>query len=160
MWRNWQCIVEEVSEFVYLGSKITADGDTASDVENRIAKARAAFASLRKIWKSSVISTNTKIRIFKSNVNGVLLHKNVYGTESWKVLSKVFSTDWMSSRPNAYDGFWRYSGPTPSATKIYILERHITNIWDDQDETMEMDQTCPQDGSNDRHEMDTSRQEK
>ena len=78
-------VVEEVSEFVYLGSKITADGDSTSDVESRIAKARAAFASLRNIWKSSAISIKTKIRIFKSNIIGVLL----YGAESWKVTKVI-----------------------------------------------------------------------
>ncbi|XP_048759469.1 uncharacterized protein LOC125669065 [Ostrea edulis] len=78
-------VVEEVSEFVYLGSKITADGDSTSDVESRIAKARAAFASLGNIWKSTAISIKTKIRIFKSNIIGVLL----YGVESWKVTKSI-----------------------------------------------------------------------
>ena len=78
-------IVDEVKEFVYLGSKITSDGDATSEVENRIPKARAAFASLRNIWKSSVITIQTKIRIFKSNILGVLL----YGSESWKVTKHI-----------------------------------------------------------------------
>ncbi|XP_056015927.1 uncharacterized protein LOC130053203 [Ostrea edulis] len=78
-------VAEEVSEFVYLGSTITADGDSTSDVESTIAKARADFASLRNIWKSAAISIKTKIRIFKSNIIGVLL----YGAESWKVTKGV-----------------------------------------------------------------------
>ena len=77
--------IEEVKEFVYLGSKITADGDSTADVESRIAKARGAFANLRSIWRSTSISTNTKIRIFKSNIIGVLL----YGAESWKVTKNI-----------------------------------------------------------------------
>ena len=73
--------IQETDEFVYLGSKITIDGeDSTSDVHKRISKARSAFASLHYIWKSTSISTNTKIRIFKSNILGVLL----YGAESWK----------------------------------------------------------------------------
>ena len=79
--------IEEVPEFTYLGSKITSDGDSTSDVESRLSKARSAFASLRNIWKSTVISTKTKIRIFKSNIIGVLL----YGSESWKVTKNIIT---------------------------------------------------------------------
>ena len=77
--------VEEVQEFTYLGSKITTDGDSGADVKGRINKARGAFAALRKIWKTSKISIKTKLRIFKSNVLGVLL----YGAESWKVTQTI-----------------------------------------------------------------------
>ena len=48
-------------------------------------KARGAFAALRNIWRSSKIGTETKLRIFKSNVLGVLL----YGAESWKVSQSI-----------------------------------------------------------------------
>ena len=77
--------VEEVQEFTYLGSKITTDGDSGADVQSRISKARGAFAILKTIWRSSKISTVTKLKIFKSNVLGVLL----YGAESWKVTQAI-----------------------------------------------------------------------
>ncbi|XP_061191532.1 uncharacterized protein LOC133199675 [Saccostrea echinata] len=77
--------IEEVDNFIYLGSKITANGDSTLDVENRNAKARTAFANLGNIWKSSTIRTKTKIKIFKTNVIGVLL----YGSESWKVTNNI-----------------------------------------------------------------------
>ena len=70
--------IEEVQEFVYLGSKITTDGNSEMDVLHGLSKARGAFAILRNIWKSTTISTETKLKIFKSNVLGVLL----YGAES------------------------------------------------------------------------------
>ena len=70
--------MEEVNDFVYLGSKITTDGDSEVDVQARIAKATGAYAALRNIWRSSKISNHTKVRIFKSNVLGVLL----YGAKS------------------------------------------------------------------------------
>ena len=79
--------IKEVEEFVYLGSKITTDGNSELDVNARIAKATGAFAALRTIWKSTKISTKTKVRIFKSNVLGVLL----YGAESWKVTHSLTS---------------------------------------------------------------------
>ena len=55
------------------------------DVLHRLSKARGAFAVLRNIWRSSKIGTKTKLKIFKSNVHGVLL----YGAESWKVSQSV-----------------------------------------------------------------------
>ena len=77
--------IEEVQEFVYLGSKITTDGNSEMDVLHRLSKARGAFAILWNIWRSSRIGTETKLRIFKSNVLGVLL----YGAESWKVSKSI-----------------------------------------------------------------------
>ena len=55
------------------------------DVLHRLSKARGAFAVLQNIWRSSRIGTKTKLKIFKSNVLGVLL----YGAESWKVSQSV-----------------------------------------------------------------------
>ena len=71
--------VEEVSKFTYLGSIIANDGGALTDVKARIAKASYTFNSLSKIWKSSNITLNTKLRIFNSNVKPVLL----YGAETW-----------------------------------------------------------------------------
>ena len=79
--------IEEVSDFVYLGSKITADGNSEVEVLARIGKARGAFASLSNIWRSAKISTSTKLKVFKSNVLGVLL----YGAESWKITNSIIN---------------------------------------------------------------------
>ena len=57
------------------------DGGTKIDIGARIKKARAAFASLRNVWKNRQISERTKIRIFNSNVKFVLL----YASETWCV---------------------------------------------------------------------------
>lgn len=70
--------IETVPDFVYRGSKITTDGDSIADVLAQIFKATGAYADLRNIWRSAKISINTKMRIFKSKVLGVLL----YGAES------------------------------------------------------------------------------
>ncbi|VDO15268.1 unnamed protein product [Brugia timori] len=77
--------VEKVESFQYLGSQIASDGGTKSDIGARIKKARAAFASLRNIWKSNQISLRTKIRIFNSNVKSVLL----YASETWCVSAEI-----------------------------------------------------------------------
>ena len=63
--------VEDVSEFAYLGSKISQTGHTDEDIAARIKNARQAFAILCPVWKSTAISANTKLRIFSSNVKSV-----------------------------------------------------------------------------------------
>lgn len=73
--------IECVTAFPYLGSNIAPDGGARDDVDLRITKARAAFASLNKIWRSSQLTRSTKLRIFNSNVKSVLL----YGCETWLV---------------------------------------------------------------------------
>ncbi|XP_062702683.1 uncharacterized protein LOC134285601 [Aedes albopictus] len=72
---------ENVESFQYLGSQTAADGGTKIDIGARIEKTRAAFASLRNVWKNNQISQRTKIRIFNSNVKSVLL----YASETWCV---------------------------------------------------------------------------
>ncbi|GFR98347.1 endonuclease-reverse transcriptase [Elysia marginata] len=77
--------LEQSHEFIYLGSKITADGDGIGESKARISKASQAFALLRPIWKTPNISTHTKIRIFRSNVLSVLL----YGAECWRMTKSL-----------------------------------------------------------------------
>ena len=64
---------------------MTKDGNTEAEIKTRIDKARGAFAALKNIWKTKMISKKTKIRIFKSNVLTVLL----YAAECWKVIKGI-----------------------------------------------------------------------
>ena len=73
--------LEEVDTFTYLGSRIDIHGGTDSDIKDRIGKARTAFLLLSNIWRTKSISKETKIRLFTSNVQSVLL----YGAESWRI---------------------------------------------------------------------------
>jgi len=77
--------IETVSTFTYLGSIVDEKGGTDSDVLSRINKSRAAFASLRPVWRSTLISLKTKIRLFSSNVKTTLL----YGSECWKISKEI-----------------------------------------------------------------------
>ena len=52
---------------------------------SRINKSRAACASLKPVWRSTVISLKTKIRLFNSNVKTILL----YGSECWKISKEI-----------------------------------------------------------------------
>ena len=77
--------IEGVTEFTYLGAKVTKDGNTEAEIKIRINKARGAYAALKNIWKTKMIRKKTNIRIFKSNVLNVLL----YAAESWKVTKGI-----------------------------------------------------------------------
>ena len=73
--------LEDVDSFVYLGAKVGTAGGADDDITSRLCKARAVFGKLSGVWKSSILSKSTKIRLFKSNVIAVLL----YGCESWRM---------------------------------------------------------------------------
>ena len=77
--------VEDVSEFVYRGSKMKKAGGTDEDIKTRIKKAQQAFAIQRPVWKSTAICVKTKLRVFNSNVKALLL----YGSETWKVTANI-----------------------------------------------------------------------
>ncbi|VDP34460.1 unnamed protein product [Schistosoma margrebowiei] len=77
--------LEDVKTFTYLGSIIDEHGGSDADVKARIGKARAAYLQLRKVCKSKQLSTNTKVRIFNTNVKTVLL----YGEETWRTTKAI-----------------------------------------------------------------------
>ena len=56
--------LEDVDSFVYLGAKVSTAGGADVDVTSRLCKARAVFSKLSGVWKSSILSKSTKIRIF------------------------------------------------------------------------------------------------
>ena len=73
--------LEDVDQFTYLGSKVTKEGGASEDIKSRLQKARSAFLSLNQVWKSSLYSVKTKLKIYNSNVKSVLM----YGSECWKM---------------------------------------------------------------------------
>ena len=75
-------IVESVSEFVYLGSKISGDGHSTSKVRRRIALAAWAMSQLSRVWRQRNLSISTKPRLYESCVLSVLL----YCSETWTLL--------------------------------------------------------------------------
>ncbi|VDO48842.1 unnamed protein product [Schistosoma margrebowiei] len=77
--------LEDGKTFTYLGSIIDEQGGSDADVKARIDKARAAYLQLRNIWNSMQLSTNTKVRIFNTNVKTVLL----YGAETWRTTKTI-----------------------------------------------------------------------
>ncbi|CAH8547321.1 unnamed protein product [Schistosoma margrebowiei] len=77
--------LEDVKTFTYLGSIIDEHGGSDADVKARIGKARAAYLQPKNIWNSEQLSTNTKVRIFNTNVKTVLL----YGAETWRTKKAI-----------------------------------------------------------------------
>ena len=81
---SWQIdgeTVETVSDFIFLGSKITADGDCSHEIKRRLLLGRKVMSSLDRIFKSRDITLSTKVRLVKALVFPVVM----YGCESWTV---------------------------------------------------------------------------
>ena len=73
--------VETVSDFIFLGSKITADGDCNHEIKRRLLLGRKVMTNLDSIFKSRDITLPTKVRLVKAMVFPVVM----YGCESWTV---------------------------------------------------------------------------
>ncbi|VDO64231.1 unnamed protein product [Schistosoma curassoni] len=75
--------LEDVKTFTYLGTMIDEHSGSDADVKARIVKARAAYLQLKNIWNSKQLSTDTKVRIFNTNVKTVLLSKEERKTKEY-----------------------------------------------------------------------------
>ena len=73
--------VETVSDFIFLGSKITTDGDCSHEIKRRLLLGRKVMTNPDSIFKSRDISLPTKVRLVKAMVFPVVM----YGCESWTV---------------------------------------------------------------------------
>ena len=71
--------VETVADFIFLGSKITADGDCSHEIKRRLLLERKIMTNLDSILKSRDIILSTKVRLVKAMVFPVVM----YGYESW-----------------------------------------------------------------------------
>ena len=71
--------METVSDFIFLGSKITADGDCSHEIKRRLRLGRKVMTNLDSIFKSRDITLPTKVRLVK------VFPVVTYGCESWTV---------------------------------------------------------------------------
>ncbi|VDP55626.1 unnamed protein product [Schistosoma mattheei] len=139
--------LEDVKTFTYLGSIIDEQGGCDADVRARIGKAREACPQLKNIWNSKQLSTNTKVRIFNTNVKTVLL----YGAETWRTtkaiihkiqmfinscLRKILRIRWPDTIDN--NVLWERTKPDPSGGR-------------NQEEALEVDRTHIEEGTELRH---------
>ena len=78
---SWQIDGETVSDFIFLGSKMTADGDCSHEIKRCLLLGRKVMTNLDSIFKSRDITFPTKVHLVKAMVFPVVM----YGCESWTV---------------------------------------------------------------------------
>ena len=78
---SWEIDGETVSDFIFGGSKITADGDCSHEIKRRLLIERKVMTNLDSIFKSRDITLPTKVRLVKAMVFPLV----TYGCESWTV---------------------------------------------------------------------------
>ena len=81
---SWQIdgeTVETVSDFIFLASKITADGDCSHEIKRRLLLRKKAMTNLDSILKSRDITLPTKVHLVKAMVFPAVM----YGCESWSI---------------------------------------------------------------------------
>ena len=81
---SWQIdgeMMETVTDFMILGSKITADGDCSHEIKRRLLVGRKAMTNLDRTLKSRDITLPTKVHLVKAMVFPIV----IYGCESWSI---------------------------------------------------------------------------
>ena len=81
---SWQIdgeTMETMTDFIFLGSKITADGDCSHEIKRRLLLGRKVMTNLDSMFKSRGITLPTKVRLVKAMVFPLVM----YGCESWTV---------------------------------------------------------------------------
>ena len=95
---SWEIDGETVSDFIFQGSQITADGDCSHEIKRRLLIGRKVMTNLDSIFKSGDITLSTMVCLVKAMVFPVV----TYGCESWTV---------MKAKPRRIDAFalwgWR-----------------------------------------------------
>ena len=76
---SWEIDGETVSDFIFLGSKITADGDCSHEIKRRLLLGRKVMTNLKSILKSRDITLSTKVHLVKAMAFPVVM----YGCQGW-----------------------------------------------------------------------------
>ena len=76
---SWEIHGETVADFIFLGSKITADGDCSHEIKRRLLLGRKVMTNLDSVFKSRDVTLPTKVHLVKAMVFPVVM----YGCESW-----------------------------------------------------------------------------
>ena len=80
-WQRGGETVETVADFIFLGSKITADGDCSREIKRRLLLGRKVMTNLDSMLKSRDITLSTKVSLIKAMIFPVV----IYGSESWTI---------------------------------------------------------------------------
>ena len=127
--------VETVSDFIFLGSKITADGDCSHEIKRRLLLGRKALTNWDSILKNRDITLPTKVRLVKAMVFPVVM----YGCASWTIKKaerqridafelwcwrRLLRVLWTARRSNQSvlgDQSWIFIGRTDAEAKAPVL---------------------------------------
>ena len=108
---SWEIDVETMADFIFLGSKITADGDCSHEIKRHLILGRKVMTNLDSILKSRDITFPTKVRLVKAMVFPVVM----CGCESWTIKKaecrridafelwcwrRLLRVPWITGRPN------------------------------------------------------------
>ena len=108
---SWQIDGERVSDFIFQGSKITADGDCSHEIKRRLLLGRKAMTKLDSILKSRDITLPTKVHIVKSMVFPVVMYGwescTIKKAECWRIdafqlwfWTRLLRVPWTARRSN------------------------------------------------------------
>ena len=133
---SWEIDRETVSVFIFLGSKITADGDCSHEIKRRLLLGRKVMTNLDIIFKSRDITLPTKVCLVKAMVFPVVMH----GCESWTVKKaehrridvfelgcwrRVLRVPWTARRPNqSILKSWDFFGRNDAEAETPVLWPH------------------------------------
>ena len=114
--------METVSDFIFGGSKITADGEYSHEIKRRLLLGRKVMTNLDSIFKSRDITLPTKVRLVKAMVFPVVM----YGCESWTVKKAEHQ------RVDAFElWYWRRLLESPLDCKeIQLVHSEGDQPWD------------------------------
>ena len=126
--------LEETYSFTYLGCTIKA----------RIHKARVAFTMLRNVWREKQIKSNTKQRIFNSNVKAVLL----YGSETWRITQKTQKIQTFINKCLRRILYLKWTDQVSNTILWKMTHRKLIK-----EEKMEVDRTFIQETSRNHHPL-------
>ena len=133
---SWKIDMETVADSIFLGSKITADGDCSHEIKRRLLLGRKVMTNLDSILKSRDITLPTKVRLVKAMVFPVV----TYGCESWTIKKtecrridafemwcwrRLLRVPWTARRSNQSilreDQSWVFFGRTDVESETPIL---------------------------------------
>ena len=133
--------VKTVSDFIFLGSKITTDGDFSHEIKRRLLLGRKVMTNLDSIFKSRDITLPTKVRLVKAMVFPVVM----YGCESWTVKKaecwwidafelwcwrRLLRVPWTARRSNqSILKSWMFFGRTDAKAENPILWSPHAKSW-------------------------------
>ena len=118
--------VETVNDFLFLGSKITADGDCSHEIKRHLLLGRKNVINLDSVLKSRDITLLTKVHLVKAMIFPVVM----YGCESWTI-KRLSTEELMLSNCGARGDAWEFHGQEGDQTSPFWRKSVLNTLWKD-----------------------------